>query len=167
MPKTNLPAIYWYDKIDPVWWFGNIDEPRAPAWYKPDDCLRELKWKVRNPFSNLANYVIGFDDKRTVRSGWWPRTNGNPNNGWNLAITRWKFLYFPFVDYKHNRFELYFGWRERGNFGIKLNFRQALPKKKAVPRDTCLKTISEKSSPRSRGFLFLHSSTTAARETHS
>jgi len=28
----------------------------------------------------------------------------------------------PFLSYHRNRFNFYFGWRERGNFGIKLNF---------------------------------------------
>jgi hypothetical protein len=36
VPRTNLPPIHFYNKINPIWWFGNVDEPRAPDWYRPD-----------------------------------------------------------------------------------------------------------------------------------
>ena len=29
-PKPGLPKIHFYDKLNPVWWFGNIDEPVRP-----------------------------------------------------------------------------------------------------------------------------------------
>lgn len=141
--RTNLPPIHFYNKINPVWWFGNADEPHAPAWYRPDRCCRDFLWHLRNPFSNFSNYVIGVADKQTVRYGFYPDENGNPNGGWNFAVTRRRIVYLPFVDYKHDRFEFYFGWRERGNFGAKLNFRQNLPAASreglaAVTRRQCL-----------------------------
>jgi len=127
IPRTNLPPIHFYNKINPVWWFGNIDEPRAPEWYRPNGSCRNFMWYMRNPFENFSNYVIGVADKETVRSGVYPTLIGNPNGGWNFAVTRRRIVYLPFIDYKHHRFEFYFGWRERGNFGMKLNFRQKLP----------------------------------------
>lgn len=127
MPRTNLPPIHFYNKINPIWWFGNIDEPRAPDWYRPNGHFRNFMWYMRNPYENFSNYVIGVADKESVRYGVYPLSIGNPNGGWNFAVTRRRIVYLPFIDYKHHRFEFYFGWRERGNFGMKLNFRQKLP----------------------------------------
>jgi len=127
IPRTNLPPIHFYNKINPIWWFGNVDEPCPPAWYRPGGRCRTFMWYMRNPFENFTNYVIGVADKKTTRYGVYPTAIGNPNGGWNFAITRRKIVYLPFIDYKHHRFEFYFGWRERGNFGAKLNFRQKLP----------------------------------------
>jgi len=127
VPRTNLPPIHFYNKINPIWWFGNVDEPRAPDWYRPDGSCRNFMWYLRNPFENFSNYVIGVADKKTTRYGVHPDVNGNPNGGWNFAVTRRRIVYLPFIDYKRHRFEFYFGWRERGNFGMKLNFRQKLP----------------------------------------
>jgi hypothetical protein len=138
VPRTNLPPIHFYNKINPIWWFGNVDEPRAPNWYRPNGSCRNFMWYMRNPFENFSNYVIGVADKKTVRSGVYPDMNGNPNGGWNFAVTRRKIVYLPFIDYKHHRFEFYFGWRARGNFGIKLNFRQKLP----TPRPPKIETTN-------------------------
>jgi len=132
-PRTNLPAIHFYNKLNPIWWFGNADEPRAPDWYRPNGRFRNVAWYFRNPLENFSNYVIGFADKTSVRSGRYPDQISNPHGGWNFAVSRRRIVYVPFLDYKHGRFEFYFGWRERGNFGIKLNFHQALPKPKPPP----------------------------------
>ena len=126
--RTNLPPIHFYNKINPVWWFGNADQPRPPAWYRPDSEFRTVAWYFRNPLANFSNYVIGIGDKESVRSGRYPTKISNPKGGWNYAVSRRHILYLPFIDYKRGRFEFYFGWRERGNFGIKLNFRQAPPR---------------------------------------
>ncbi len=127
MPHTNLPPIHFYNKLNPIWWFENLDDPRPPAWYRPNGSCRTFMWYLRNPFVNFTYFVIGVADKKTVRSGVHPLVPGNPNGGWNFAVTRRRIAYLPFVDYKRHRFEFYFGWRERGNFGMKLNFRQKLP----------------------------------------
>jgi hypothetical protein len=126
-PRTNLPAIHFYDKLNPIWWLGNADEPRAPDWYRPNARTRNFTWYLRNPLSNFSNYVIGIADKKSVRSGKYPDKISNPRGGWNFAVSRRHILLLPFIDYKRGRFEFYFGWRERGNFGTKLNFRQKLP----------------------------------------
>jgi hypothetical protein len=127
VPRTNLPPIHFYNKLNPIWWFGNIDEPRAPDWYRPNGSYRNFMWYMRNPFDNFSHFVIGVADKKTTRYGVYPDMNGNPNGGWNFAVTRRRIVYLPFIDYKRHRFEFYFGWRERGNFGMKLNFRQKPP----------------------------------------
>ena len=127
MPATtNHPSIHWYAKSNPIWWLGNADDTTPPSWYEPGNSLRTVMWYVRNPFHNFDYYIIGVADKNTHRSGRYPALVGNPDCGWNFAVTRWKFLYFPFVDYKSksNRFEFYFGWREKGDFGIKATYRR-------------------------------------------
>lgn len=115
--KTNHPPIHWYNKVNPVWWVGNVDEPIAPSWYEPGNKLRTVKWHFRNPLHNFNYYVIGVADKDTYRSGKHPKSLGNPNGGVNFAVTRWKLIYLPFIDIKIGSLEMYFGWREKGNPG--------------------------------------------------
>jgi glycosyltransferase involved in cell wall biosynthesis len=119
-PRPNLPRIHWHDKINPVWWFGNADDPVPPDWYEPGHPHRQRDWFFRNPLTNFSFFVIGVADKNFVRYGRYPTQVGNPHGGWNVAIIRRRILLLPFVDYKNSRMEFYFGWRERGNFGIKL-----------------------------------------------
>ena len=142
--KAHTPVIHWYDKCNPVWWLGNAEEPVPPAWYEPDNPHRHRDWYFRNPFTNFSNFVIGVADKDTVRYGRYPTLVGNPNGGWNFAVTRRRIVLLPFMDYKNSRMEFYLGWRERGNFGIKLIFHHA-PK----PEPTALH--GAKSSTAARG----------------
>jgi len=121
-PPTNLPAIHFYYKLNPVWWLKNSDEPVPPAWYRPDDKHRVTKWHFRNPFHNFDNYIIGVADKQFQRSGRYPERNSSPHGGWDFEVARRKLAVLPFVSYQRGRFNFYWGWRERGNFGIKLNF---------------------------------------------
>ena len=134
--RTNPPAIYFYNKINPFWWFGNVDQPTAPDWYRPGEKDRDFLWHLRNPLANFSNYVIGVADKDTVRSGDYPDRTSNPHGGWTFAVTRRRIVYLPFVDYKRGGFEFYFGWRLHGNFGIKLNFNQAPKRGPGKPLDT-------------------------------
>lgn len=121
-PPPNLPKIHAWQKFNPVWWLENADDPIPPDWYRPDQKGRETKWRFRNPFHNLTFYVIGVADKQTVRSGRFPDEIANPNSGWNVAVSRRRIVLLPFVSYQRGRFEFYFGWHPRGNFGIKFNF---------------------------------------------
>lgn len=88
-------------------------------------------WYVRNPYHNFDHYVIGIGDKSFTRVGRFPAQVANPNGGWNWAVCRYRNLRLPFVDYQRGGFEFYLGWRNGGNFGIKLNFAQ---KRLAAPR---------------------------------
>lgn len=122
-PKPNMPKVYWYNRVNPIWWFGNINTPNAPDWYEPSNSLREVMWHFRNPFSNFANYVIGVSDKKTTRYGRYPDRMANPNGGCNFAVTRWHFIFLPYFNYtsSDSRIRFYTGWRNRGSFGMKLN----------------------------------------------
>ncbi len=136
MGRTNPPPIHFYNKINPIWWFGNIDQPTAPDWYRPGEKDRDFLWHLRNPLTNFSNYVIGVGDKDTVRSGFYPEHTSSPTGGWNFAVTRRRIVFLPFIDYKRGGFEFDFGWRLHGNFGIKLNFNQAPRRGPGKPLDT-------------------------------
>ena len=87
-PAPGLPKIPFYDKLNPVWWLENADDPIPPAWYRPGDPHRGLKWSFRNPFHNFDHYVIGIADKTFERSGLYPERNSNPHGGWDLELAR-------------------------------------------------------------------------------
>src|SRR3974390_2981532 len=138
-PNTNLTICTW-DKLNPIWWLGNADEPVPPAWYRPNGHARTLLWHFRNPMHNLSHYVVGIADKDSVRSSRYPRSLSNPNGGWNVAVAKYKHLRLPFIDYKRGKFEFYFGWRVGGNFGIKCNWhddgsKAPPPKAAGAPND--------------------------------
>ena len=65
---------------------------------------------------------MGIADKEFIRGGRHPKEVFNPNGGWNWAACRYKCVWLPFISYQRGRFKFYIGWRERGNFGIKLTF---------------------------------------------
>jgi hypothetical protein len=109
-------------KCNPLFWFGNLDDPVPPDWYRPDDKHRTPKWYCRNSLHNFTHYVIGIADKEFVRVGRFPAENFNPNDGWNSAVCKFKCVRLPFISYQKNRFKFYCGWRNGGNFGMKLNF---------------------------------------------
>lgn len=117
-----IVTIPWCQQFNPVWWVGNVDDPVPPEWYRPDSKFRNQWWQLRNPFHNFTFYVIGVADKRFTRIGKHPDKVFSPEGGWNWAMVRYKWVRLPFISYQRGRFGMYLGWRERGNFGIKLNF---------------------------------------------
>jgi len=121
-PPPNQPRIHFYNKLNPVWWLGNVDDPTPPAWYRPDDKHRTTKWRWRNPLHNFDHYVIGVADKKFIRSGHYPERNSNPKGGWDFEVARRKLVLLPFLSWQRGGFNFYFGWREAGSFGIKLNY---------------------------------------------
>jgi hypothetical protein len=120
-PPAGSPEIHFYNKINPVWWFGNADNPDPPEDYLPDKKFRRLKWRFRNSFHNFTFYVIGIADKTFVRSGRYPQHVFNPHGGWNIAVCKYKLVPLPFLAYRGGKWDAYFGWRNRGNFGVKFN----------------------------------------------
>jgi hypothetical protein len=130
---VHIPREYQrfstWQKLNPIWWIGNADDPVPPKSYRPGKRRRKLTWSLRNPFHNFTFYVIGIEDKAFLRRGRYADRVENPNGGWNWAVCHYRWLRLPFVDYHRGRFEFYFGWRNGGNFGMKLNFGQ----KKASP----------------------------------
>lgn len=110
------------EKWNPSFWLANADEPMPPDDYRPDDPKRVRRWYWRNPGHNFDFYVIGIADKEFIRSGRHPAEVFSPDGGWNLAFCHRGWCALPFTSYQRGRFKFYFGWRERGNFGIKLTF---------------------------------------------
>lgn len=132
-PRPDLPKIHFYNKLNPVWWFGNIDDPVPPAWYRTNSQHRVFLWHLRNPFHNFDHYVIGVTDKRFIRYSKYPDGNSRRKGGWDFAVARRKLAVLPFASYQRGRFNFYLGWRERGNFGIKLNFPNSKTKPAKPP----------------------------------
>ena len=118
-----------FNKFNPVFWFGNIDDPVPPAKYRPDDPCRTPRWHLRNTFHNFTFYVIGIADKEFERTGRYPAHVFNPRGGWNWAVSKYRWWRLPFVSYGKGRFKFYCGWRNHGNFGMKLNLKSSDPLK--------------------------------------
>ncbi|KAF0178267.1 MAG: hypothetical protein FD161_2014 [Limisphaerales bacterium] len=109
-------------KWNPLWWLGNADDPVPPDWYRPGSRCRNALWQLRNPLHNFTFHVIGIADKCFTRTGKFPDAVFAPDGGWNWAVARYGWLRLPFVSYNGERWRFYLGWRERGNFGGKINF---------------------------------------------
>lgn len=118
-PRIHIPHGV---KCSPAFWWGNLDDPFPPEWYRPDDPRRDRKWYFRNPLHNFDFYVIGIADREFVRVGRHPAEVFNPNQGWNWAVCKRGWIRLPFVSWVRADFKFYCGWRERGNFGFKLSF---------------------------------------------
>ncbi len=108
-PTTKYP---WYKKINPLWWFGNANDPVTdpdndafcpgkPTW------IRKLLWALRNPLHNFFAFVVGLDDQKAIVNfgNQWPR----PGQKWNVIL--------PFLCYKGTKWEWYIGWRNGTNLG--------------------------------------------------
>ncbi len=129
-PDEDRPKIHFYNKLNPLWWFKNSDDPKPPEWYRPDEKHRSFKWNLRNPMHNFNFYVIGVANKKFSRSGKFPEKNSDPRGGWDFEAARYKFIWLPYLSYHRSKFDFYFGWRNRGNFGIKVNINPVNPKSK-------------------------------------
>lgn len=129
--NTNVVIKPW-QKLNPLWEiFGNADDPKPPQDYHTGMSvpMRHIMWWFRNPFHNLFFYGIGVADKDKVRFGKYPELMSNPNGGIDTAATAYKRLRLPYISLRVGRLDFYFGWRNRGNFGGKINFTK---KKKEV-----------------------------------
>lgn len=114
-------VVTWRQRINPLWWFGNIDEPIPPynKWRGLPYFIRKILWFLRNPFHNFMFYVVGITDKPFIVRGEYPSDVFNPNGGWKHHFVIYNRLRLPFVSYV-GKIKFYIGWRERGNLGFKL-----------------------------------------------
>jgi len=113
-------------KLNPIWWFGNIDDPEPCSidWYVKEQCnnkcnlLCKLKWFfIRNPLHNFMFYVVGVEDKIESKKCKYVGKMWGGYKKWNFAYVKCKYFILPFVSYNGN-FQFYIGWRGKGNFGI-------------------------------------------------
>lgn len=105
--------------------FGNSDDWPPPNWYLPDKPMwrRKVWWLIRNPLHNFSFYFIGLADKDFTSYGKDTKNVFLPGGGWNWAVRKYKWLRLPFISYCNRRGfikKFYIGWRQMGNFGIKL-----------------------------------------------
>lgn len=125
--RTSQP---WYKKLNPLWWFGNHDEPNPPKWYMPDktEGIRYLMWYLRNPLVNFNDYVIGVNDKNYTVFGTGanvPVAADEDKEGWRWSVIEDGILLLPFVSYTGKTVLWYIGWKWEGDFGIKFNIRNS------------------------------------------
>ena len=73
------------------------------------------------PSTISTHYVVGIADKKFKRTSLEPENPPAPPKHWDVALARRKLAALPFIGYHRGRFNFYLGWRERGNFGFKLN----------------------------------------------
>jgi hypothetical protein len=114
----------WYKKINPLWWFGNANDPvngvnpdgtpkhpnfhpTKPTW------IRKVLWGIRNPLHNLFFFVIGLNDRPDIV---------NCGNMWPKEGQKWNII-LPFICYKGKKREWYLGWRNGKTLGAA--FRRA------------------------------------------
>ena len=89
-----------------------------------------VSWWCRNPLHNLMFHVppFGLVGLRFVREGNCAVFR-EPEGGWGWAVIYYKWMRFPFISY-YGRVKFYIGWRERGNFGIKLTYNSSWTNRK-------------------------------------
>jgi hypothetical protein len=130
-PWKGQPRVPWYKKINPIWWFGNVEgiDPTYhtdwPQW------RREFVWYViRNPLFNFFRFVVGVEDRDLIVTGPEPVFTpawiecSLPSTGWKWAILRTGWVVLPFLSYSGSRMVFYFGWVPSGRrLSLKFNFR--------------------------------------------
>lgn len=117
-PEQGLSDL---PKTDVSFWLANHNDPLPPSDYLVGDPDRISKWYWRNPLHNFTFFVIGVTDKEFERVGLYPSTNFSPTGGWNWCVIKINGLELPFISYESGKLQTYFGWREQGAFGVKLN----------------------------------------------
>jgi hypothetical protein len=140
----SIDDIRWYDLPRWTTWnlAGNDDdgifgERQLMPYSTNISTSTFLKWTVRNPFHNCFFYTMGsagwtnhyslalvdVDSGEGTRfvSPDQGRLSGGGRFGFRFALHDYKpFLGLNIPYLPKHRFEFYLGWRERGNFGIKL-----------------------------------------------
>ena len=130
MTPTPAPIfpIPWYKKINPLWWFGNYNDPvdkinsdgnpkhekfhpTKPLW------IRKILWALRNPLHNLFFFVIGFEDRQGVV---------NPGRIWAKEGQKWNIV-MPFISYHGTKWEFYLGWRSGIRLGAAVRKSDSTP----------------------------------------
>jgi hypothetical protein len=118
-------TIAWYHKINPLWWFGNRDEPLPPDWYLPAVPMwgRIIGWYWRNPIHNFVAYVVGVQDREFTWVASKPNTVDKPFADGGGLMTAWLtvgWLRLPYVSYQGAGWQFYLGWHPSGKLGAAL-----------------------------------------------
>jgi hypothetical protein len=103
--------------------FGNDEDGiYGDRYWNPEQeksIWRAVRWWFRNPFHNLMFHVLSVP-KPFTSEGDFPHDVFSPIGGWN-RVTRTgangkRYRFISYIGWC----KAYIGWRERGNFGIKL-----------------------------------------------
>lgn len=112
--------------------FGNEDDGTIGDrnWNpeQKDTIWIRIKWWLRNPLHNLTFYVLGCAGVESTRYSTANAGVFKGDGGWMFAYSKTKYMIYPFVSYL-GHIKFYIGWRERGNFGIKLTANSSWSKK--------------------------------------
>jgi hypothetical protein len=122
-----------WNKLNPLWWFLNDDEPDPPFWQLPGKpyLIRQVSWYLRNPLQNFGHYVLGVHDRNYTVVGTAPiyATNwsdtGLDRQGWKVSMIHLGALRLPFVSYEDEYFLFYAGWQWSGFLGLKFNIKNS------------------------------------------
>jgi hypothetical protein len=148
--------IQWFDIGHWITWtlFGNDDDGVfGPYNYRPhqrNNLAKALAWTARNPLHNFCFYVIGsahrpnseidllkVGNRRISMLHYKPQGNtvfASECSSLYLALHGGKpFISFRLMYLSTRRLDFYLGWRDRGNFGMKL-----LPAVKYKNVDKCI-----------------------------
>lgn len=121
--RTRIQLRY---KLNPLWWFGNDEEPLPPddLYAGHPQWLRVLRWYLRNPLQNFGKYVAGVYDRNYTVTGdapviatTWLDVYGSTRTGFKVSWIGWR----PFVSYTGKRVLWYAGTQWWGFFGFKFN----------------------------------------------
>jgi len=111
--------------------FGNYNEPNPYPEKRRIEANNSilhpnLWWAIRNPFHNFCHYWIGVTplgqmcEWITLEERGWVH-NTNPING-NWQYSYWtkpnSKIKLPFWNFDNGKWQIYFGWLSRGNFGL-------------------------------------------------
>ena len=124
-------------KLNPIWALENHNRPYDP-WWKPNAShgWRKFTYALRNPGHNFTYYTIGIADRDFVRTGISPQSVWNEEGRTNLTmIHAGPLIHLPGISHKGRFLEGYFGWRERGNFGIALRLADPNEQPKKTPKN--------------------------------
>lgn len=91
---------------------ANWNPERVDTWK-----VRVLWW-LRNPMHNLTWHVLGVAHEDTVRYD--ERRDDGPGMNRAYSVVPKYGMQLPYWRYIGDGWEGYFGWRARGNFGLKL-----------------------------------------------
>jgi hypothetical protein len=122
-----------WKRLNPVWWFLNVDEPDPPDWQLPGKpfIIRQLSWYLRNPLHNFGKYVLGVADRNYTVVGAAPVyatswSDVDPiKTGWKISTIHIDGLRLPFVSYENNSVIWYAGWQWSGVFGLKFKIKNS------------------------------------------
>lgn len=134
------PDLRWYHRLNPLWWFGNIDEPQPPSqfdgryrqfwqyrWLRklgvPHRVATAIWWGTRNPLHNFCYYTVGLAGMDLDIDGKDDLIDMFAPHGWHWLLVKWRrhpIVRLPYISYHDKEVKLYAGWGDSGQFGLEL-----------------------------------------------